>query len=144
MAFLKRKKNPFEASLILDKEGVKIVEAQYKDKPIFFGCGTAKKQAKEIKGEGGLAPPLVKGGYQYGGEYDWALFFNPNNMPGFLPMDDFRALATTSTTLASGVECAFATPIEPLPKTGLEPIKGIIISDKGIEIKKKRRSDLEI
>ena len=140
----KREKSPFEASLVLDTDEVKIVEAQYGDKPIFIGFGVAKKQSKGAKAEGSLMPLSVGGSQQYEREYDWRLFYNPNNMPGFLPTDKVESLVSGAVALTSGSPHALQAHVEPLPEEELELNEGIVISGKGIKIKKKKGSSLEI
>ena len=58
----KKKKNPFEASMPLDKPEVKIVEARYNEKPFIVAFGVAKK--RDVKGAGGVGTEGVKGEYQ--------------------------------------------------------------------------------
>jgi len=54
----KKKKNPIEASMPLDKPEVKMVEASYDEKPFFIGIGLAKK--RNVKGAGGVGTEGVK------------------------------------------------------------------------------------
>ena len=58
----KKKKNPFEASMLIDKPEFKMIEARYNENPFFFAVGTAKQ--REVKGAGGVGTEGVKGEYQ--------------------------------------------------------------------------------
>lgn len=139
---MRSKKSPFKASVILDRKDIRIVEARYLDKPFFFGVGTIGGQARGIEAEvgvGGIEPKFSgRGGYKSEKEFRWNLYFNQNNMSGFLPMDQFGRFAAATTTLVSGAELPLDTPITPLPEEGLE-LGDVVISDKGVDIRKKRK-----
>lgn len=130
----KRKISPFEASLVLDTDDVKIVEARYDDKPIFVGIGIAKKQAKGIKAGGSLIPPSAGGAHEYEREYEWKLYCNPNNMPGFLPMDKVETLASSAVAITSGSPHALQAQMEPMPEKGSG--SRLVISDEGVKSEK--------
>jgi len=146
MPFLKKRKekNPFKADLILDSDEIKVVEAEYRRKPIFFGVGTAKGKEKGIEGEVSVSTVSGRGAYESRTHYDWKLYYNPSNLPGFLPMESLTYLATNATTTVSGSIDALKAVMVPIPERGIvleypsARYTGILISDKGVEIEEKK------
>lgn len=98
----KEKKNPVEASMVLDKPEIKIVEARYKGKPFLVGIGLSKQQVKKIVAGGEALPPSLTGEYQTEMDLDWTLLYNMNNLPGFLPLEKAEEYMATTVSVVSG------------------------------------------
>lgn len=97
----KQKKNPFEASLILDNPDVKVVEARYKKKPFFIGVGIS--QQRDVKGVGEVGSKGLKGEYRTQKDLMWHLLYNPNVLPnGFMPMEKLKDWMASTVSAVSG------------------------------------------
>lgn len=100
--FKKRKgKNPFEASMPIDKDEVKIVEARYNGKPLLFGVGIAEKREINVAGKGGSEG--IGAEYQKQKDFKWDIAINPAALPdGFMHMDKFKEWAASTVSVVSG------------------------------------------
>lgn len=97
----KKKKNPFQASMPLDKPEAQIVEASYKENPFFIGIGLAKK--RDVKGAGGVGTQGVKGEYASQKDLDWRIWYNPNALPnGFMPEEKLKDWMAGTVSAVSG------------------------------------------
>lgn len=96
-----QKKHPFDASLILDNPDIKIVEARYNEKPVFFGVGISKQREKGVAA--GVGPEGVEGKYAIQKELQWKMFYNKDNMPtGFIPIEKLEEWMKGTTAVVSG------------------------------------------
>lgn len=103
-----QKKNPFDASLILDNPDIKIVEARYNEKPVFFGVGTSKQRENEIAASVGTEG--TGGKYAIQKELEWRMYYNKNNMPtGFIPIEKLEDWMKGTTAVVSGSISAYGT-----------------------------------
>ncbi|MBO3802966.1 MAG: hypothetical protein JTT11_03700 [Candidatus Brockarchaeota archaeon] len=92
-------KNVFEASLIIDVPGVKVVEATFNDEPVLFAIGTARQRAVP----GGKATAAGEG---RGNDLEWRVFYDSASLPGFMPIDrakEFMAGAVALSSLTASV-----------------------------------------
>jgi len=97
----KKKKNPFEASMLIDKPEFKMIEARYNENPFFFAVGTAKQ--REVKGAGGVGTEGVKGEYQSQKDLEWRIFYNMNALPnGFMPEEKLKEWMAGTVAVTSG------------------------------------------
>jgi len=97
----KKKKNPFEASMLLDKPEVKMVEARYNEKPFLVALGVAKQ--RDVKGAGGLGTEGVKGEYQSQKDLDWRILYNMNALPsGFMTEENLKNWMAGTVAVTSG------------------------------------------
>jgi len=136
MRLFKKERNPFKADVILDKDEIMIVGAQLGKKPIFLGVGTAREQAKEIEGKIGLKE--AAGAHKVTRELDWRLFYKPENLPGWFPIEHLTPLATNATTAISGSINALKAKMIPISgEKEFSITPDISISGEGLEIKRK-------
>jgi hypothetical protein len=103
--FKKKEKKQFKASLVLDSPDIKIVEASYKNKPIFFAIGTSTERDRRITAGGDITG--AKGEYQAQKRLKWHLIYNPENMPGFIPIERFKSLMAGITAAVSGSKSVY-------------------------------------
>lgn len=97
----KKRKNPFEASMPLDKPEVKVVEARYEGKPFLVAFGKVKQ--REVKGAGGVGTEGVKGEYESQKDLDWQVLYNLNALPsGFIPEEKLKDWMAGTVSVASG------------------------------------------
>lgn len=100
----RKRKNPFEASLILDNPDIKLAEARYNGKPFFFARGVSTQRAVEVEGEAGL-PVKVRAEYKSEKTLDWECFINPNALPvGFMPEGKLENWVMGTLNLISGIQ----------------------------------------
>jgi hypothetical protein len=149
--FKKNKKNPFEASMPLDKSEVKMVEARYKEDPFLVAFGVAKK--RDVKGAGQVGTEGVKGKYESEKDLDWRVWYNPNALPkGFMPEEKLKDWMAGTVAVTSGSIAVYnpETQYIETEKQGLKEVKGRdpmeAFYDAGIierPTKKKKSSKLE-
>ena len=97
----KKRKNPFEASMPLDKPEVKVVEARYNEKPFLIAFGKAKQ--REVKGAGGVGTDGIKGEIQSQKDLDWQVLYNLKVLPeGFMPEEKLKDWIGGTVALTSG------------------------------------------
>lgn len=97
----KKRKNPFEASMPLDKPEAKVVEARYQGKPFLVAFGKAKQ--REVKGAGGVGTEGVKGEYQSQKDLNWQVLYNLKALPsGFIPEEKLEDWMAGTISVASG------------------------------------------
>ena len=97
----KKKKNPIEASMPLDKPEAKMVEVSYNKNPFFIGIGLAKK--RDVKGTGGVGTEGIKGEYESQKDLDWRIWYNPNALPsGFMPEERLKNWIGGTVAITSG------------------------------------------
>ena len=102
----KKKKNPIEASMPLDKPEVKMVEASYNETPFFIGIGLAKK--RDVKGTGGVGTEGIKGEYESQKDLEWRILYNPNALPsGFMPEERIQNWIGGTVAITSGSIAVF-------------------------------------
>jgi len=146
----KKKKNPFEASMPLDKPEAKMVEARYREEPFLVAFGVAKQ--RDVKGAGGVGTAGVKGEYQSQKDLNWRVWYNPSVLPkGFMPEEKLKdwmagtvAVASASSTIFSGATTFLETDKEKLEEVKgrdpLEVLRGLDIVGRPIKKKKKSKS----
>jgi len=94
-------KNPFEASMPLDKPEVKMVEARYNEKPFIIAFGIAKK--RDVKGGGGIGTTGVKGEYESQKDLEWQVLYNLKALPeGFMPEEKLKEWMAGTVAVTSG------------------------------------------
>jgi len=97
----KKKKNPIEASMPIDKPEVKMVEASYNKNPFFIGIGLAKK--RDVKGTGEFGRKGIKGEYESQKDLEWQILYNQNALPsGFMPEERLQNWIGGTVALTSG------------------------------------------
>ena len=102
----KKKKNPFEASMPLDKPEVKMIEARYNEKPFLVAFGLAKQ--RDVKGAGGVGAEGVKGEYESQKELDWQVLYNLKSLPeGFIPKEKLKDWMAGTVAVTSGSIAVF-------------------------------------
>jgi len=135
MPFLK--KNPFEASMLVDNPDVKVVEGRFSGKPFFFAVGTSEQ--REVKGSGEVVLPIgAKGEYASQKSLKWNVLYNPKALPDFVPIDTVKDLMAGTVSLSGGT--AVSVSALNLKQTGQEELKRIYDQLNEIKITKK---DLE-
>jgi hypothetical protein len=103
----KKKKNPFEASMPLDKPEVKVVEARYDKKPFLVAVGVAKQ--RDVKGTGGVGTEGVKGEYKSQKDFDWQVLYNLKVLPeGFIPEQKLKDWMAGTIAVTSGNPTVFS------------------------------------
>ena len=103
----KKKKNPFEASLLIDNPDIKVVEARFDEKPFLIAVGKSEQRKKKVVGEVRL--PLVgKGEYQSQKDLKWQVMYNLNALPpGFIPEEKLQGWIGGTVALTSGSIAVF-------------------------------------
>jgi len=102
----KKKKNPFEASMPLDKPEVKMVEGRYNEKPFLVAFGVAEQ--RDVKGAGGVGTEGVKGEYQSQKDLKWRVWYNPQALPqGFIPEEKLKDWMAGTVAVTSGSIAVF-------------------------------------
>ena len=97
----KKKKNPFEASMFLDKPEAKMVEARYNEKSFLVAFGVAEQ--RDVKGAGGVGTEGVKGEYQSQKDLKWRVWYNPEALPqGFMPEEKLKDWMAGTVAVTSG------------------------------------------
>jgi len=146
----KKKKNPFEASMLLDKPEVKMVEGRYNKKPFLVAFGVAKQ--RDVKGAGGVGTEGVKGEYQSQKDLDWQVLYNLKALPeGFIPEEKLRSWMAGTVAVTSGSIDVFSdtttfveTDQEKLEAKGRDPMKALFDADIVKRLaKKKKQSESE-
>ena len=99
--FPDRKQELFEASKVLDDADSQIIEAKFNGQPFFFTIGRAKHHSKDTGGEASATTAQVDLGKGAEKEFDWTFLFSPRIIPGFMQIDQFRALAVLMTSVSS-------------------------------------------
>lgn len=95
MPLLKKKRNPFEASMVIDNPDVKVVEGRFNEKPFFIAIGTSEQ--REVKGSGELTLPIgAKGEYASQKYLKWNILYNPKTLPDFVPIDKVKEFMTST------------------------------------------------
>lgn len=98
----KKKKNPFEASLLVDNPDIKVVEARFNEKPFLIAVGKSEQREKKVVGEVRL-PRIGKGEYQSQKDMKWQVLYNRNALPsGFMPEERLKDWAASTTSAVSG------------------------------------------
>jgi hypothetical protein len=98
---IKKKNNPFEASMPMDNPDIKIVEARFKGEPFFLGVGVSEQ--RELKGVAQVGTKGVKGQYQSQKDLKWRLYFNPDTLPkGFMSEDKLKDWMTSTVSAITG------------------------------------------
>jgi len=115
-------KNPFEASMPLDKPEVKMVEARYNEKPFIIAFGIAKK--RDVKGGGGIGTTGVKGEYESQKDLEWQVLYNLKALPeGFMPEEKLKEWMAGTVAVTSGSIDVFS----PESLEILELLKNLVI-----------------
>ena len=97
----RKKRNPFEASMPLDKPEVKMVEARYNEEPFLVAFGVAKQ--RDVKGTGGIGTEGVKGEYESQKDLNWRVWYNPKALPeGFMPEEKLKDWMAGTVSIVSG------------------------------------------
>jgi len=96
------KKNPFEASMPIDKPEFKLVEARYNNQPFFIARGVSTR--RELRGEGEVhLSEGVKGAVQSEKELTWQCFWNLGALPtGFMPEGKLKEWVSGTISTISG------------------------------------------
>lgn len=104
----KKKKNPFEASLLVDNPDIKVVEARFDEKPFLIAVGKSEQREKKVVGEVGL-PKIGKGEYGTQKDMKWQVMYNPNSLPsGFMSEERFRNWAGGTVYLTSSSDAVYS------------------------------------
>jgi len=98
--FRKKKINPVEASMLIDKPEIKVVEARYKNMPFLIGVGTSTSRG--VKGRGELGTEGVRGEYQERKDLDWQLLYSPKTLPDFIPFEKLKDFMSSTVSVVSG------------------------------------------
>lgn len=97
-----KKKNPFEASMLIDNPDVKVVTASYNEKPFFIAMGTSEQRQVE----GAAKFELLKGGgegkYQSQKALKWNILYNPKVLPDFMPIEKVKDFVASTASVTSG------------------------------------------
>lgn len=96
----RKRKNPFEGSLIIDNPDIKVVEAKYNKKPFLFAVGTSKQRELKISGKGNAEGMGAK--YQTQKDLDWQVLYNPKVLPEFIPIEKAKNLMAGTVAVTSG------------------------------------------
>jgi len=94
----------------LDTDDVKIVDATLDGKPVFWSVGLSEKSRRELEAKGVLSvlPTVSAEAYSKSDkELVWTSFFNPKNMPGFVPKEMIKEImAGTISAVSGSVTCS--------------------------------------
>ncbi len=124
-----KKPSPFEASMPLDTDEIKIVEARYNEQPVFFGVGRATDISTQVRGEVTVSELGGSGEYKKERTYQWEYWYNPSVIPGFLPLEKAKELMVGTVSLVSG---AVSSVSEPKPLTGEIRVGNATINSGGV------------
>ena len=98
---LRKKKSPFDATMIINNPDIKVVEARYYERPFFIGVGISKQRELKVAGEFGTEGG--KGEYHTQKDLDWQLLYNPKTLPdGFMPFDKLKDFMAGTVSVTSG------------------------------------------
>jgi len=135
-------KNLFESSLIIDIPDIKVVEAGFDQKIVFFAIGTIHK-----RDAGAFEERTAKESEEIDKDcLQWRIYYDSTAIPTFMPMERARELMAGAVAVSSGSESVYTTSTLYIA-SGNKPAKGNapLLLDyqiaKKIEEAKKGRTD---
>jgi hypothetical protein len=98
-------KNLFEGSLIVDIPDIKVVEASFNDKLVFFAVGTLPRRETVVSSVGNAA----SSGEKYGTDLEWKIFYDSTALPDFIPIDKAKEFMAGIVAVSSGTTSVYNT-----------------------------------
>jgi len=98
-------KNLFEGSLIIDVPDIKVVEASFNNKLVFFAVGTAQRRETVVSGEASVAAIRDK----CGTDLEWRIFYDSTALPDFIPINKARDFMAGAVAVSSGSTSVYNT-----------------------------------
>jgi len=98
-------KNLFEGSLIIDIPDIKVVEASFDNKLVFFAVGTAKQCDSVVSGERSAEPI----GEECKREIEWRIFYDPTALHDFISLDKAKDFIAGAVAVSSGSASVYNT-----------------------------------
>ena len=114
----RKRKNPFEGSLIIDNPDIKVVEAKYDKKPVLLAVGTSKQRELIVSGEGGTEKLKAKIKTQK--DLEWQILYNPKALPDFIPIEKAKDLMVGTIAVTSGSPTVYEPQTKILERTAKE------------------------
>lgn len=88
-------KNPFEGSLIIDIPDIKVVEASFNERLVFFALGTSQEHGTVSSGESSKT------------NFRWRIFYDSTTLPDFIPVDKAKDLMAGTVAVSSGASSVY-------------------------------------
>ena len=94
-------KHLFEGALIIDIPEIKVAEASFDQKLVFFALGTAPQQDAVAPGEQNENKP--------NSELEWRIFYDPTALPDFMPEQKAKEFMAGAVAVSSGSASVYNT-----------------------------------
>jgi hypothetical protein len=96
-------KNLFEGSLIIDIPDIKVVEASFNKKLVFFAIGTLPQRKTVVSGEESAAAI----GGKDGAFLEWRVFYDSTVLPDFISVDKAKNFMAGTVAVSSGTASVY-------------------------------------
>jgi len=98
-------KNLFEGSLIIDIPDIKVVEANFDNKLVFFAVGTTQQYDLAVSGERNAESI----GEECKRDIEWRIFYDPTALPDFIPLGKAKNFMAGAVAASSGSASVYNT-----------------------------------